>query len=75
LTIAPVVMPPIERAPIVWAYEDPRELGATVAEPNEWKLYDMLGNVWEWTADWYAEKYYEQKEGRDPHGPPASAGH
>ncbi len=38
-------------------------------EPNAWKLYDMLGNVWEWTADRYDEKYYDKREGTDPQGP------
>ena len=36
--------------------------------PNAWGLYDMLGGGWQWTADWFAEKYTGNAE-TDPQGP------
>ena len=57
-----------------WDIKNLAPVGQYPAGASPYGLLDMSGNVWEWTADWYAGDYYASAPQRDPGGPTSGSG-
>jgi formylglycine-generating enzyme required for sulfatase activity len=48
---------------------DTTPVGSYESGQSPYGIYDLAGNVWEWTADWYSETYYQNSPTENPLGP------
>lgn len=62
-----------------WNYTNGRASEVALLKPNNWGIYDMHGNAFEWVSDWYSDEYYSECATKgtveDPKGPERGFGH
>ncbi len=44
-------------------------VGSSPGPASPYGVFDLVGNVWEWVKDWYAEDFYLSAPAHDPQGP------
>jgi formylglycine-generating enzyme required for sulfatase activity len=54
---------------------DTSQVGIYPAGASPYGALDMMGNVWEWVADWYSNTYYLSSPARNPTGPDSGTSH
>jgi formylglycine-generating enzyme required for sulfatase activity len=61
--------PDCSKANFAGCVGDTDRVGRRPAGQSPYGAFDMAGNVWEWTADWYDAGYYRASPVQDPTGP------
>jgi eukaryotic-like serine/threonine-protein kinase len=51
------------------------DVGSYPAGASPYGILDMLGNAYEWVADWYDPSYYSKSPATDPQGPASGSFH